>query len=361
MRKKVRGLDVGTMNLAGAMLDDDGNIKIKLIRHTFLDVDVNPFTKKMLLQQKVRYAEMGKKIYVLGDSAFELANIMNKTVRRPMQHGVMSPNEVDAVPIFGLLIEAILGKAEEKGITCYYSVPATPIDADFNIVYHSSVIAGALKNLGYIPKEMNEGHAVVFSELAENDFTGIGISFGGGMVNVCVSYKTIPAVAFSTSRAGDWIDKNVAQALGIKPNRATALKEKGVDLKNPKSREEEAVAIYYRNLISYTLKNIKEKFESAEQLPQFPDPVDIVCSGGTSLAVGFIDIFKDELKNIDFPIPINDARLAEDPLTATSKGCLLAALSDAESEGVSEEKEPSVEKAEPAKEAAPKQKTSPAE
>lgn len=330
MQKKVRGLDVGTMNLAGAMQDDEGNIKIKQIRHTFLEIEINPFTKKMLVKQNVQYAEMGKKVYVLGDSAFELANIMNQSVRRPMQAGIISPGEVDAIPIFSLLIEAVLGKPEEKGVVCYYSIPADPIDADFNIVYHSSVIGGALKNLGYEPKEMNEGHAVVFSELAEQDFSGIAISFGGGMVNVCVSYKTIPAVAFSTTRAGDWIDKNVAQALAIKENRATAIKEKGIDIHKPKSREEEAVVIYYRNLISYTLQNIKSKFESAEQVPQFPDPVDIVCAGGTSMIGGFIDVVKEELKNVEFPIAINEVRLAEEPLHATSRGCLLAALSEAE-------------------------------
>ena len=325
---KVKGLDVGTMNIVGATMGSDGRISIKLMRHTFLDVEVNPFTKKMLNQQKVKYAEMNKKVYVLGDSAFDLANIMNKSVRRPMKDGVMSPNEADAVPIFGLLVEAVIGKAEEPGIVCYYSVPAAPIDADFNVVYHSGVISGALKNLGYIPKEMNEGHAVVFSELADEDFTGIGISFGGGMVNVCVSYKTIPAVAFSTSRAGDWIDKNVAQVLGIKPNRATAIKEKGINIHDPKNREEAAIVIYYRNLISYTLENIKNKFETAEQVPHFPDPVEIVCSGGTSLIGGFIDVFKDELAKIDFPIKIKDVRLAEEPLNATAKGCLLAALTE---------------------------------
>jgi hypothetical protein len=332
MSKKVRGLDVGTMYLAGATQDDSGKINIKMVRHTFLDIDVNPFTKKKLQEQKVQYAEMGNKVYVLGDSAFELANIMNKTIRRPMQSGVISPGEADAVTILGLLIKAVLGKPEEDGTPCYFSVPASPIDADFNIVYHSNIIAGALKNLGYTPHELNEGYAVIFSELADQDFTGIGISFGGGMVNVCVSYKTIPAVTFSTSRAGDWIDKNVAQVLAIKPNRATALKEKGIDLKNPKSREEEAVVIYYRNLISYTLTNIKEKFQTAEQVPQFPDPVDIVCAGGSSLIGGFIDIFEDELKKIDFPIAINKVRLAAEPLHATSRGCLLAALSDSQSE-----------------------------
>ena len=328
MAKSVKGLDVGTMNLVGAMVDDAGETKIKLIRHTFLDIDINPFTKNMLTQTKVKNVEIGKKVYVLGDQAFELANIMNKTVRRPMQDGVISPNEADALPVFALLIEAVLGKPREKGEIVYYSVPADPVDANFNIVYHTSIIEGALKNIGYASKPMNEGHAVVFSSLADKDFTGIGISCGGGMFNVCVSYKSIPAVSFATSRAGDWIDKNVAQVLGIKVNRATAIKEKGIDIMKPKNREEEAVVIYYRNLINYTLVNIAEKFRKAESTPNFPEPVDIVCAGGSSMIKGFVDVFKDELKKVELPIPIADVRLADDPLYATAKGCLLAGLAE---------------------------------
>jgi actin-like ATPase involved in cell morphogenesis len=328
MAKTVKGLDVGTMNLVGAVVDDAGETKIKLIRHTFLDIEINPFTKKMLTQTKVKYVEVGKKVYVLGDEAFELANIMNKTVRRPMQDGVISPNEADALPVFSLLLEAVLGKPREKGEVVYYSIPADPVDAQFNIVYHSGIIEGALKNIGYDSKPMNEGHAVVFSSLADKEFTGIGISCGGGMFNVCVCYKSIPAVSFSTSRAGDWIDKNVAQVLGIKVNRATAIKEKGIDIMKPKNREEEAVVIYYRNLIHYTLTNIKEKFERAENTPHFPEPVDIVCAGGSAMITGFVDVFKDELKKLEFPIPINDIRLADEPLYATAKGCLLAGLAE---------------------------------
>jgi len=324
----MKGLDVGTMNLASAALDSAGKVKIRRMRNTFLDIEINPFTKNMLKQHKVKYAEREGKVYILGESAFELSNIMNKTIRRPMRDGVVSPDEADALPIVGLLIEAVLGKAGESQESCYYSIPADPIDADFNIIYHSSVIEGALKSLGYLPKPINEGHAVVFSELSGQDFTGIGISCGGGMFNVCVSYKTIPAISFSTSRAGDWIDKNVARVLGIKVNRATAVKEKGININKPKGREEEAVVVYYRNLISYTLTNIKNKFESAEEVPQFPEPVDIACAGGSALIGGFIEIFKEELKKIKFPIPVRDVKLAVEPLSAAAKGCLLAAISE---------------------------------
>lgn len=331
MTQSVKGLDIGTMNLASTVMDDaGGKIKIKRIRNTFLNIEVNPFTKNMLKQHKVKYADYKGKVYVLGESAFELANIMNKQVGRPMRNGIISPGDAQALPIVGLLIEAVLGKPAEDNQICYYSVPADPIDADFNIVYHSGVIEGILRNQGYLPRPINEGHAVVFSELSDENFTGIGISCGGGMFNVCVSYRTIPTIGFSTSRAGDWIDKNVAQVLGIKANRATAIKERGIDIKNPKTREEEAVVIYYRELISRTLANIRRKFELAEDIPQFPDPVVIVCAGGSALINGFVDVFKAELEKVDFPIPVRDVRLAEEPLNATAKGCLLAAISDKE-------------------------------
>ena len=41
--------------------------------------------------------------------------------------------------------------------------------------------------------------------------------------------------------------------LGIKASRATAIKERGVNLLSPRNREEEAIEIYYRNLIQYAL------------------------------------------------------------------------------------------------------------
>ena len=278
----------------------------------------------MLTRLNVQYVVVDGRMVVVGDPAFELANIFNRETRRPMKDGVISPSEQDAMPIE----ENLLGAPNYEGENCYFSVPASPIDADFNVIYHQGVFGGLLKKLGYEPKPLVEGHAVVFAELAADDFTGIGISCGGGMFNICVAYKSIPALSFSTTRGGDWIDRNVATVLGIKASRATAIKERGIDLRNPRDREEEAVEIYYRNLISYTLKEIKERFESSQGMPSFPDPVDIVCAGGTSMIGGFTEIFQEEFEAVNFPISVKGVRRAEDPLYSVSKGCLVAALSD---------------------------------
>lgn len=326
-----RGLDIGTVNLVAAEHDEKGQISLRKQRNVFLDVPGDPYTRNMLTRLKVPYVVHNQTLYVLGDAAFELANVLNRRTRRPMKDGLISPREMEALPVMKLLIHNLLGDVPQgaQGV-CYYSVPAEPVDAEANVVYHREIFDAVLRTMGYDPRPMVEGHAVVFAGLGEEDFTGIGISCGGGMFNVCVSYKSMPCISFSTSRAGDWIDQNAARVLGIRPERATMIKEKGLDLMAPKNRNEEAFVIYYRNLIQYTLSRIAEEFHNSEGLPTFPDAISIVCAGGTSMATGFVPLFKKELERTTFPLKIRDVRLADDPLHAVARGALLAALSEVE-------------------------------
>ncbi len=320
-----KGLDVGTVNLVAAEENDKGEVELRPKRNVFIDVPIDAYTKNMLTRLNVPYVVQGKKMYVLGEPAFELANVLNKNTRRPMKDGLISPKEQDALPVMKLLIGSILGQPRLPNEVCFYSVPGDPIDSDLSVAYHRDLFDAVLRSLGYKPSHIIEGHAVVFAELMEEDFSGIGISCGGGMFNICVAYKSMPALYFSTARSGDWVDMNVANVLGIKPAKAALIKEKGVDLTKPKTREEDAIAIYYRNLLQYNLTNIAERFRAAENMPSFPDPISIVLSGGTALAGNFIALVKDVFKNLDFPIPVKDVRLAKDPFNATAKGALVAA------------------------------------
>jgi hypothetical protein len=323
--KPGKGLDIGTVNLVSSEMNNENEIELRLQRNVFIDVEVTPYTKAMLTKLDVGYVIQNKRMYILGEPAFKLANVLNRATRRPMADGLISPKEQDALPIMKLLIGSILGDPRTTSEVCFYSVPGDPVDSDLSVAYHRDLFDAVLKSLGYKPSHILEGHAVTFAELGQEDFTGIGVSCGGGMFNVCVAYKSMPALSFSTARSGDWVDRNVAQALGIKPEKAAMMKEKGVDLMAPKNREEDAISIYYRNLIQYNVMNIAERFNSAENMPSFKDPISVVFSGGTAMAGNFIELVKDVFKKIDFPIPVKEIRLAGDPLNATAKGALVAA------------------------------------
>ena len=60
-------------------------------------------------------------------------------------------------------------------------------------------------------------------------------------------------------------------------------------------------------------------------MPNFNEPIDIACAGGTSMIGGFIEVFREEFAKIDFPLPVRRIFRSEDALTAVAKGCLVAA------------------------------------
>ena len=211
-----KGLDIGTANLAAAVQNEEGGITVTVERNAFLDINSDVYSKNMLTKLKVPYVMHNGKLVVIGEAAFELANVFGKETRRPMSDGLISPAESDALPMMKLIISKILGEPRTAGEPCYFCVPAPSLDVDNNVVYHQGLFESMINKMGYRAKALNEAHAVVFSELADQDFTGIGLSFGGGMVNACITYKSIPCLSFSVARGGDWIDKNVANVLGIK-------------------------------------------------------------------------------------------------------------------------------------------------
>jgi len=182
---------------------------------------------------------------------------------------------------------------------------------------------------------INEAAAIIYSNCAAEKFSGIAISFGAGMANLAVMYKGLEVMKFSTARSGDWIDKNVAESLGIVQNRVTAVKEKSFDLKmgyinetNKKTKRIlEALHYYHENLIDYTIKKIIKKFDEDIDT-EIDESIPIIISGGTSMPDGFLELFKEQLKKYKLPFEISEIRRATNPLHAVAQGMLIKCSSD---------------------------------
>jgi len=327
--QKGKGVDIGTMFVKCAQKEGD-EIIFRSQRNAFFEVEHSDFTKKILDNSKVKYIIKEDKLYVVGDEALQFANMFNKETRRPLSRGVISPTEKEALSMVELLIKSVVGQPSYKGEIVYFSVPGDPLDADFNVLYHIKMVEGFLKTLGYTPKSINEGHAIILSELAEEDFTGFGLSFGGGMVNVCLSFMSVPVLKFSVAKAGDWIDQQVAMAVDETASRVSAIKESTLDLNKVDglSKAESALSIYYNHLIEYVIENIKQEFTKARRLPRITKPISIILSGGTSLPKGFSDRFRQILDRLKLPVPVGSVRMASQPLRSVAKGALVAASAD---------------------------------
>ncbi len=325
------GLDVGTMNIVAARRSTDGTHHTP-VRDAFLDLEIG--AKRALKMSKVDYIEEGENLVVIGDSALTMANLFHREARRPLSRGVIAAGELDAQKILSILVNKVLGAPVVEKEHCFYSVPAAPLDdPDQDITYHTEVFRKILQTHGYTPHPTNEASAIVYSECPEHDFSGLAVSFGSGMCNVALLYKATIAMSFSLARGGDWIDKNAAKATGKTASQICAIKEKGVDLRDPQGREQEAIELYIRALIDYCLKNIVEQFKRVQGRVVLPEPIPFVVSGGSSLATGFMDVFRKQFEGIKqsgFPIDICEVRQAENPMNSVASGLLLLAIDEHE-------------------------------
>ncbi len=324
------GLDIGTMNVVSARRGAKG-IESRRVRDAFLDLD--PSAKRMLKLSGVDFFERNGELLIVGDKALEIANVFGKEARRPLSQGLLAAGEIDALEVLGLLVKQVLGEPAEAGEACYYSVPAAPVDAmDRDVIYHSGVLGRIVTECGFRAVPSNEAMAVIFNETAKDGFSGVGISFGSGMTNVALAVNTIEGMAFSVARGGDWIDAGAAKAVGSTSARMCALKEGGLDLTKPVGREQEALVVYYKSLIEYTLDNIAAQFSRVRGQFAVPRPIPIVVAGGTSLADGFLDFFKSvlETRRKKIPFEVSEVRHAKDPLGAIAQGLLLQAIQEYE-------------------------------
>jgi hypothetical protein len=243
-----------------------------------------------------------------------------------------------------LIIEQVVGEPEYPGERLYFSSPADPIDTDLSTLYHQKTIESFLSDIGYDAEPINEGMSVIYSELADNSFTGLGISFGAGMTNVCLAYYAVPVMKFSVARGGDWVDEQAAQATGTPVDKVTSIKEDGfeLDFQTDVGGVEGALSIYYENLLEYVIKRIVDEVDE-EDIEEGLD-VPVVVTGGTASPNGFEKLFEDHLEDSSLPFSVSGVSHAEEPLYSVARGALVAARSDEEEptkEQTASEAEPS--------------------
>ena len=322
------GLDIGTSRIVVA--DGSNGQETRTELNAFVAVPSSEMAENMLRQRNMVYERNCKNLYVYGNDSDFFASFLDTDARRPMQFGLLNPREEMSQQIMQLIIKRMVPQARKNETLCF-SVPGKGEGVSGNLVYHEAVLKSFLQSLGYNAKAINEGQAVVFSELQEENFTGIGISFGGGMCNVSVSLMSMPMISFSIPKGGDYIDQSVAEVLGESNTTKVRLhKEENLDLSRaPKDDLSRAIHIFYEDLLQNLIERLRVEFSRSGKLPKVDRPLPIVLAGGTARPVGFLQKFESVLRSgEEFPIRISDVRMAKKPLGTTAHGCYIAALSE---------------------------------
>lgn len=328
-----KGLDVGTSFIVLSTEINNGLV-YKDFRDAFYVIKpTTPVATKMIekgLAGKTFIKDSDGSFIVLGKDAIEKAVERNDTAKRPMYRGVVSNKEKDAKRVLAFILKEVVGQSSEANEKLVFCIPAQPVDQDdedFDIGYHEDLVKSILLECGYDAKGINEAEALCYAELDQDEYTGIAISCGAGMTNICVMLNGEPTVTFSTTKSGDWIDRMSAVAVGENESVVQVEKESGNFIIGQPNDNNilSAVSSYYERLIDYTTKHLSIALSNHKSLPKFKDPLTIVIAGGTSQAKGYIEQFEKSLKNNNFPLEIKQIRHSADPLHSVSKGCLIAA------------------------------------
>ena len=173
------GLDIGTCYLVCARKDavnPEGNVKVNSIRDAFLDIEAEASTMNMLKMSNVSYVKEGDMVYVVGEPALNIANLLKREARRPLSQGVISSGELDAERMLLILLKNILGDPKVEDENVFYSVPAKSIDMDMDVIYHEAMFKKIIESMGYKATAMNEAAAIVYANCANDGFTALATS-----------------------------------------------------------------------------------------------------------------------------------------------------------------------------------------
>lgn len=322
------GLDVGTSRVCLAQRTGE-EFQFQTQLNAFVTIPYSKMTESTLLKEKVPHTVSGAEIMVHGNESERLADLLDIETRRTMTKGLLNPGEPQSLNMMRKILESLLEPVKDRQKVCF-TVPAAPLGAEDNLTYHEATIRQILSEKGYEVKSINEGLAVIYSELESSNYTGIGISCGGGLCNVSVAYLSVPVLSFSVPRAGDYIDTNAAAMTGERANRVRLAKEDSFHFNGYfADKVQQALGVYYDEMIQSLVQGMKQALSNSRTLPKSPRPLPIVLSGGTAMPEGFRSRFEKILAESELPISASDIRMAADPLHASAKGALVAALAEA--------------------------------
>lgn len=327
------GFDCGTYNLVCCTRDASNNFQHKREVNAFLEIKLEDrFVFNMMKNSGVPLIERDQVAYALGEAAVHMAYTMSDMeLKRPMMSGCVNPKEKDAYEIMNIMVHSLLEGVKHDKETLYYSVPANAINEETDADYHSKILQAIFNayesDEGYKVNAhpINEGLALVYAELASKAYTGIGISFGAGMVNLCFAIYGAPVFQFSLVNSGDWIDRQAAKATHESPTFINQEKTK-VNLSNPStSLVERAIQTQYRIMIEKTVQGIKKGMLESGKKARADHGIDVVIAGGTSMPSGFDLMFKEVITQAGLPVTIGTIVRPVDPLYSVARGCLIAA------------------------------------
>lgn len=330
------GVDVGTSNIVVSRMTEDGTFVNRFHRDMLYPLEMSEESQDLLSRSDYHYVKVNDVFYIVGEDALRLVNAIGRgEIVRPMKDGILNPNLKESSELLFYIIKAVVGEPIVPNETLRFSVPANPVDANINNTFHKMLLQQFFTKLGYNAKPVNEAMSIVYDcnpvmkgEDGDTPFTGVAISCGGGMSNICLSFKGMELGAFSVLKSGDYIDTEASKATGVSTSKVLKRKEKELDLLNVdfSDRVIAALSAFYEEVMGRVVHLSAKEFSSKGT--EIDGEIEIVIAGGTSMPKGFCTKFEEIVKSTKFPFKIYRVRHSATPFYSVAQGSCIRAQSD---------------------------------
>ena len=361
--KPALGIDDGTYTLVAARRNENNDFVFRDDVNGFIEVELNQANKRMLKMSEdsgapVFYPTNSNVAYIMGEHAREIAiswsSVLNPegsvgtVFRRTMKGGILSVKDsTSSFSILATMLQALASPLPCDNCPIAFAYPGRPINMPENSQadpeFHKNMIIKMLSNVHGVPARpfgVNEAAAIVWSECQKEMWTGLGISFGAGMVNVALIQMSVEIFSFSFVGGGDWIDQQSSLASNVDPVIINEIKMgnedegiPGIDLTIPSDSQEsyelKTIQTNYEILIGKVVDAIAQHIRKEGHRVGGKKP-SVVVAGGTSRPKGFIELLQKKLNQAveqkkfgDFKF--GEVRMAKDPLYTVARGLLIAA------------------------------------
>jgi hypothetical protein len=315
------GFDVGTYKLTCAKRGTGDEIRYKTQTNQFATLPIGGGHFDTFFRSNSPLIERENVAYLIGDTIVDT----EFEIKRPLVEGILNQQEFNSYKILQTICHNLINKPNEKE-TVYYSVPGKTVNRFIDVNLQKDILLDVFRSYKVegktiVPHHINKGLAIVFAELGLSQRTGIGISFGAGLINFCYSVFGAEVNSFSVADAGDWIDQQVSKATNTPLIHVRKAKH-NIDLTVPPINEiDKLIHLHYQLMIDNFVSILKKETISINS----SQPVDIVVVGGTSSPNGFVELIRNTILKMKLTFPVGNVYRPDDYLYTVARGCLVAA------------------------------------
>ncbi len=354
-------LDIGSHRVSSLRFDGE-RLVARDRRCVFAVLPDTAAHQQLLAQAHVDSAVCDDGLLLLGDAAWDNAELFHVHARSLLTNGALPEHDPVSRQLMATLIEAVLPKASVPGELCALTTPGSGGSRNEAARSDLDFFNRIVRLQGYEPMLVPTPSALTLAELANQGFTGIAVVCGASCCEAAVVHRGVAVCQSRHQYGGDWIDGRIAESLGlmswdsagdrfVDQLAATRLREarpsggRGFsigalrrDKQAPSQQlaESSEFADVLRSSLLQILCELMTDFSvqlaRTHQGRDLPQPIAVVCGGGLAMTPGFVATLDEAMGTVEWNLALQPPRVSLGWPFNTTRGLLIAAELEAQAE-----------------------------